>query len=50
MGEVERAFGDEKNTMIDIMRFFDVGVSEFKEFWESLTEEEKTEFKKADLN
>jgi hypothetical protein len=50
LGEAERALGNEKNTMLDIMRFFDVPIAEFKEFWASCNEEEKTEFKMTDLS
>ncbi len=39
-----------ENSMIEIMRYFGVGVSEFKAFWETLSEEEKFEFKQADLS
>lgn len=45
---------DELNSIVDIKKFFDdpdhpVTGEEFREFWESLTEEEKLEIKKAEL-
>jgi hypothetical protein len=48
------AWGD-MNSITDIMKFFatdaepPLGPGEFKEFWQSLSEEEKNEFRKADL-
>lgn len=44
-----------ENTMKDLKDFFNrdtnraVSLSEIKEFWESLTDEEKAEYKAADL-
>jgi hypothetical protein len=45
----------ELNTVAEIKRFFGgrdqppVGNKEFQDFWQSLTEEEKQEFRTADL-
>lgn len=49
----KQAVGEE-NSISDIRKFFEEGSSplapgELMEFWKSLTEEEKTEFKKANL-
>lgn len=55
MGQVERAMGDEENSIGDIRRYFEEGdarpmqPNEFVAFWKSLSEEDKQEFKKADL-
>lgn len=43
-----------ENSLGELMRFFStderkVGSGEFREFWDSLSEEEKQEFKEADL-
>lgn len=56
MGEAERALGEEKNSIGDIRVWFEEGKhgrpmvsGEFVKFWKSLSEEDKLEFKKADL-
>lgn len=43
-----------KNTMLDLQKFFCTGenavsTAEFREFWSSLSEAEKIEFKEANL-
>jgi hypothetical protein len=45
---------DEMNTLGELMKYFStpdnkVSSSEFQAFWKSLTEEEKEEFRKAEL-
>lgn len=57
MGDVERAFGDQVNSIGDIRRYFETGrhgrpmqPNEFIAFWKSLSEEEKQEFMTADLS
>jgi hypothetical protein len=45
---------DEKNSITDILKFFadeehPLKDGEFKEFWQSLSEEEKAEFKRSEL-
>lgn len=47
--------GENRNAITDIKLFFDsedapLKEYEFKEFWMSLSEEEKAEFRKADLS
>jgi hypothetical protein len=42
------------NSMVDVKKYLStpdqpVSMEEFKQFWESLTEEEKDEFRKTDL-
>lgn len=59
MGQVERALGDEENSIGDIRRYFETPFfeldsppmqpNEFVAFWKSLSEEDKAEFKKAEL-
>ena len=45
---------DNKNSIVDIKKYFErddkpISTKEFNDFWKSLTEEEKEDFKKADL-
>lgn len=39
-----------QNGMADLMKYFNVPIAEFREFWKNLTDEEKDEFKNADLS
>lgn len=53
-GEMERKDGQE-NSITDLRKFFEEGARplvqhEFITFWQSLSEEDKIEFKRADLN
>jgi hypothetical protein len=54
MGQVEHAAGEE-NSITDIRKFFEgpgqrpLEPHEFVSFWQSLSEEDKIEFKQADL-
>jgi hypothetical protein len=54
MGQMERAAGEE-NSITDIRKFFEgpgqkpLEPHEFVGFWQSLSEEEKIEFKTTDL-
>jgi folate-dependent tRNA-U54 methylase TrmFO/GidA len=46
--------GNGENSIVDLKKYLStedqpLTMEEFKEFWESLTEEEKTEFKKMEL-
>lgn len=38
------------NTPLDLKRFFGVSTAEMSEFWKSLSEAEKEEFRSADLS
>ena len=53
MGQLELANGEE-NSISDIRRFFEEGTTlkqgEFIEFWKACSEEDRLEFKKADLS
>jgi hypothetical protein len=54
VSQLERALGEE-NSISDIRRFFEEGARPFEErefilFWQSLSEEEKLEFKRTQLH
>lgn len=54
MAEQDNGPKEQRNTLGELMKFFStednpVGSGEFKTFWESLSDEEKDEFKNAEL-
>jgi hypothetical protein len=54
LGQQDNGKDDRENTLGEIMRYLStaerkVSSAEFQEFWKSCTEEEKAEFKRAEL-